>query len=59
MSKYEPRITCDATGSFYALIVRIDHDGETSVIHGYKGRYFASMKAAIKSTTAYIAALHG
>ena len=59
MSKYEPRITCDATGSFYALIVRIDHDGETSVIHGYKGRYFSSMKAAIKSTSTYIAKILG
>ena len=54
MSKYEPRITKDSEGSFYALVVRIDRDGEESVIHGYKGRHFASHKAALKSTTRYI-----
>lgn len=42
-------------GSFYALIVRIDRDGEQQVIHGYKGRFFATRKAAEKSTAAYIA----
>lgn len=56
MSKYEARITASADGSCYALIVRIDgFDGEESVIHGYRGRHFASRKAAEKSTAAYIA----
>jgi hypothetical protein len=54
MSKYEARIR--KTGdNFYALIVRIDKDGEESVIHGYKGRHFSTMKAAEKSTAAYLA----
>lgn len=53
MSKYEPRIRAN-DGSFYALIVRVDKDGQESAIHGYKGRHFASEKAALKSTTSYI-----
>ena len=57
MSKHQARITATAEGSFYALIVRIDRDGEESVIHGYKGRHFATRKAAEKSTAAYIAKL--
>lgn len=55
MSKYQSRITKSADQSFYALIVRIDADGQENVIHGYKGRHFSSMKAAEKSTSAYIA----
>jgi hypothetical protein len=55
MSNYQPRITQSADGSFYALIVRIDADGQENVIHGYKGRHFSSIKAAQKSTAAYIA----
>ena len=55
MSKYEPRIFNSADGSFYALVVRIDGDGQENVLHGYKGRHFATMKAAEKSTAAYIA----
>lgn len=52
---YQPKISKNSEGSFYALIVRIDNDGETNVIHGYKGRHFKTEKAAIKSTNAYIA----
>lgn len=55
MSKYQAKITNTSDGSFYALIVRVDRDGEESVIHGYKGRHFSTMKAAEKSTSAYIA----
>ena len=54
MSKHEANITKTADGSFYALIVRIDKDGEKNVIHGYKGRHFSTMKAAQKSTDAYM-----
>jgi hypothetical protein len=57
MSKYEARITQSRDGSIYALIVRIDKDGEENVIHGYKGRHFASIKAAERSTAKYIATL--
>ena len=39
---------------YYALIVRIDNDGEENVIHGYKGRYFKTSKSALKSTNNYI-----
>jgi hypothetical protein len=52
---YESRITKNQDNSFYAIIVRIDKDGFENVIHGYKGRHFASEKAAIKSTSNYIA----
>jgi hypothetical protein len=57
MSKYESRITRNADSEFYALIVRIDQDGQENVIHGYKGRHFGTLKAAEKSTGAYIAKL--
>jgi len=55
MSKYEPRITKDGTGEFFALIVRIDRDGQENVIHGYNGRHFKTLKAAQRSTEKYIA----
>jgi len=54
MRKYQANITKNADGEFYALIVRMDRDGQTQVIHGYKGRHFATLKAAEKSTSAYI-----
>lgn len=54
MANYQPRITEDAEGSFYALIVRVDRDGQESVIHGYKGRHFATRKAAERSTAKYL-----
>lgn len=55
MYRYKASITKTADGSFYAIIVRIDKDGEQNVIHGYKGKHFTTMKAAEKSTAAYIA----
>jgi demethoxyubiquinone hydroxylase (CLK1/Coq7/Cat5 family) len=55
MSKYEARITENADGRFFALIVRIDRDGEECVIHGYNSRHFASRKAAEKSTSDHLA----
>ena len=54
MSKYISKITKNSEGSFYALIVRVDKDGEQNVIHGYKGRHFKSEKTAIRSTEKYI-----
>jgi hypothetical protein len=54
MSKYEPRISEYKDGSCYALIVRIDRDGQENVIHGY-ARHFKSMAAAQKSAASYIA----
>lgn len=55
MSTHKPVIRENAYGEFYALVVRVDKDGEETVIHGYKGRHFKTEKAAIKSTTKYIA----
>ena len=54
-NRYQPRISEDSAGSFYALIVRVDYDGYEEVIYGYKGRHFKTLKAATKSTTNYIA----
>lgn len=53
-SRHESRITGTNENGFYALIVRIDRDGVETVIHGYKGRTFATLGAAEKSTTQYI-----
>lgn len=53
MSKHEARID----HNFFTFIVRIDRDGTEQVIHGYKGRTFASRKAAELSTARYIAKL--
>jgi predicted deacetylase len=57
MSKHEARITGNAENGFYALIVRLDKDGQESVIHGYKGRHFTTRARAEKSTAQYIARL--
>ena len=54
MSNHEAVITKNAYGEFYALIVRVDFDGEKNVIHGYKGRHFKTEKSALKSTTNFI-----
>lgn len=54
-TSYIPKITKSAGDSFYALIVRVDYDGEENVIHGYAGRYFKTEKAALRSTERYMA----
>jgi len=51
---YKSRITESKENGFYALIVRVDLDGEENVIFGYKGRYLKTRKAAEKSTANYI-----
>ena len=56
MSKHEARISKASDGSYYALIVRIDRDGQENVIHGY-ARYLKTLAAAEKSTAKYIAKL--
>lgn len=53
MSKYEARINKESAGSYYALIVRVD-DYEERVIHGYRGRHFASRKNAERSISNYL-----
>jgi hypothetical protein len=57
MSNYQPRITKQSDGEFYALIVHIDKNGRENVIRGYKDRTFKTMKAAEKSVNAYISNL--
>jgi hypothetical protein len=54
MSRHESRVTGTVENGFYALIVRIDKDGQENVIHGYKGRTFATREAGIKSTGKYM-----
>lgn len=51
---YESRITAHKDLGFYALIVRVDKDGEESVIHGYKGRYLKTLKSAEASISRYL-----
>lgn len=52
-------ISKDTNGGFYALVVRDENNGrggiESIVNRGYKGRFFATKKAAEKSVNAYIA----
>ena len=62
MSKHEARITKEATGSYYAVIVRIDKvaladqvaNPVENVIYGYEGRHFATRKNAERSTQNYM-----
>jgi hypothetical protein len=54
MSRHESRVTGTTENGFYALIVRIDKDGQENVIHGYKGRTFATREAGVKSTQKYM-----
>lgn len=54
MSNHIAKISKNNEGSFYALIVRVDYDGEENVIHGYTGRHFKTRKAAERSTSNYI-----
>ncbi len=56
MNNYESRIT-NNNGSIYALIVCIDKDGQENVICSYKGRHFASVKSAERSTAKHIATI--
>jgi len=50
MTRYKAEITKDGSGDYYALIVSIDNDDNVSVIYGYKGRHFKTIKAAERST---------
>jgi hypothetical protein len=55
MSAYAARIKETQEGSFYAFIVLKHKDGYEQVLRGYKSRHFASMKAAEKSISNYLA----
>ena len=54
MNNYNAVITKDGEGAFYALVVRIERDGEKVVIGHYKGRHFKTEAAAVRSTTKYM-----
>lgn len=58
MTTYQANISKTADGSFYSLVVRVDRDGYQHVLNGYKARHFATLKAAEKSTAAYISKLN-
>ena len=55
MSNYQAFISENKTQGFFALVVRVDRDGQTNAIHGYNGRYFKTRKAAERSCERYIA----
>lgn len=55
---YQPAISKDSEGLFYALVVRKDEDGERFVCRSYAGRYFKTEKAAIRSTEKHIAKMN-
>lgn len=52
MSKYEPRIS-KQDNEFYALVVRIDRDGEENVVHGFRG-FYKTRKSAERFANRYI-----
>ncbi len=52
MTKYEARITSQGD-RFYALIVRIDYDGQENVINGFS-RFYKTRRAAEYKTFQYI-----
>ena len=52
MTTYESRIR-KQDNEYYALIVRIDSDGEENVIHGY-ARWLKTRKGAERSTMNYM-----
>lgn len=54
MKRYQAKII-RSDDSFYALLVRVDKDGEEIVAHGYKGRYFTTEAAARRSVDKHIA----
>lgn len=54
MSNHQPRFNKYSDGSVYALIVRIDRDGQEHVLRGF-ARHFKSLAAAEKSASNYMA----
>lgn len=59
MSNYQPRIKQSAESGFYAMVVRVDRDGEEHIDISYKGRHFGTLAAAKKSTARHIAKIGG
>ena len=55
MSNYKPFTSTNKDGKTFALVVRVDRDGETNAVHGYAGRHFQTKKAALRSCEKWIA----
>ena len=53
MSKHEPRITGNEDNGFFALVVRIDRDGEENVCRGF-GKHYSTKKGAEKGAAGFI-----
>ena len=52
---YSARITATEMG-FFALVVRVDQDGREQVDPCYRGRHFATLANAERSTAKYLKA---
>jgi hypothetical protein len=58
-SRHEARYTTNQDSRTFALIVRIDRDGEEQVIRGFEGRHFASRKNAERAVAKHFAKFLG
>ena len=52
---YKSAITKNKDGSFYALVVRVDKDGEETVCSFPAGKHFKTEKGALRFTARHIA----
>lgn len=57
MSRYEARITENAETGFFALVVRVDRDGEQQVVG--RGKHYATRANAELATARQIAKFTG
>ena len=55
MSDYKAAISKSSDGSFYALVVRVDNDGEEFVCRYPAGRHFKTEGGAKRFTAKHIA----
>ena len=55
MNNYKAIITPTSNGGYYGNVVKVGKDGEYRILYGYVGREFKTLRAAEKSTAAYIA----
>lgn len=54
MSNYKAKVSGNIENGFYAMVVRVENDGELCEIGHYKARHFKTEKAALKSCNTYI-----
>jgi hypothetical protein len=55
MTTYQAKIRKTAYNSFFAMVVRVDQDGEQDVVNSFRPRHFSSLKAAEKATQKFLA----